>query len=454
MKEHFSLLFRKHGIKDYFFGEMGGNKLDTNDKHYRNPEAVLDLYEKPPLLSWPLLSLQHLFSMFGATVLVPLLVGLDPSIALFSSGIGTILHILITKGRIPAYMSSSFSFIVPSVALMKAAGYAGVAQGTIAVGIVYLIVATIVWIAGSGWIDKALPPIVVGPIVVVIGLSVAGSAADNAMMNNNHYDLKYFGIAMFTLLVTVLFNMYLKGFWSNIAILLGIVCGYILSVALGIVDFSKVVSTPWFKLPAFEFPFVSYTPKKIYWDAILSFAPIAFVTMAEHLGHIMVLDELTHRNFFKNPGLHRTLAGDGTASIFAGLVGGPPITSYGENIGVMAVNKIFSVYVIIGAAVFAALFGFVGKLSALIQTIPGPVIGGISFVLFGVIASSGLRILVDNKVDFNRKRNLMIASVILVIGIGNAYLQIGTFQFTGIGVATVMGILLNLILPREALSEE
>ncbi|MCH4009092.1 MAG: NCS2 family nucleobase:cation symporter [Companilactobacillus sp.] len=414
----------------------------------------MDLYERPPLASWPLLSLQHLFSMFGATVLVPLLVGLDPSIALFSSGIGTILHILITKGRIPAYMSSSFSFIVPSIALMKTAGYAGVAQGTIAVGLVYLIVAAIVGIAGSDWIDRALPPIVVGPIVIVIGLSVAGSAANNAMMNGKHYDLKYFGIAMATMLLTVLFNMYLKGFWSNIAILLGIICGYALSVALGIVDFSKVASTPWFKLPAFEFPFISYHPKQIYWDAILSFAPIAFVTMAEHLGHIMVLDELTHRDFFKNPGLHRTLAGDGTASIFAGLVGGPPITSYGENIGVMAVNKIFSVYVIVGAAVFAALFGFVGKLSALIQTIPGPVIGGISFILFGVIASSGLRILVDNKVDFNRKRNLMIASVILVIGIGNAYLEIGTFQFTGIGVATIMGILLNLILPREALSEE
>ncbi|KRK65288.1 uracil transport protein [Companilactobacillus tucceti DSM 20183] len=428
--------------------------MDTNDKNYRNPDAVIDLYERPPLGSWWLLSLQHLFSMFGATVLVPLLIGLDPGIALFSSGIGTILHILITKGRIPAYMSSSFSFIVPSIALMKTAGYAGVAQGTIAVGLVYLIVALMIAFIGSDWIDKALPPIVVGPIIIVIGLSVAGNAADNAMMNNGHYDLKYFIIAMITLFLTVLFNMYFKGFWSNIAILLGIVCGYIISVAFGIVDFSKVISTPWFQLPNFEFPFISYTPKKIYWDAILSFAPIAFVTMAEHLGHIMVLDELTHRNFFKNPGLHRTLAGDGTASIFAGLVGGPPITSYGENIGVMAVNKIFSVYVIIGAAVFAALFGFVGKLSALIQTIPGPVIGGISFVLFGVIASSGLRILVDNKVDFNKKHNLMIASAILVIGIGNAYLKIGTFQFTGIGVATIVGILLNLVLPKRALSEQ
>jgi uracil-xanthine permease len=428
--------------------------LDTNDKNYRNPDAVIDLYERPPLGSWWLLSLQHLFSMFGATVLVPLLIGLDPGIALFSSGIGTILHILITKGRIPAYMSSSFSFIVPSIALMKTAGYAGVAQGTIAVGLVYLIVALLIAFIGSDWIDKALPPIVVGPIIIVIGLSVAGNAADNAMMNNGHYDLKYFIIAMITLFLTVLFNMYFKGFWSNIAILLGIVCGYIISVAFGIVDFSKVISTPWFQLPNFEFPFISYTPKKIYWDAILSFAPIAFVTMAEHLGHIMVLDELTHRNFFKNPGLHRTLAGDGTASIFAGLVGGPPITSYGENIGVMAVNKIFSVYVIVGAAVFAALFGFVGKLSALIQTIPGPVIGGISFVLFGVIASSGLRILVDNKVDFNKKHNLMIASAILVIGIGNAYLKIGTFQFTGIGVATIVGILLNLVLPKRALSEQ
>lgn len=430
-------------------------EIDVAEKHdYRNPEAVLDVYERPAMPGWIFLSLQHLFSMFGSTVLVPLLVGLNPSIALFSSGVGTLLHILITKGRIPAYMSSSFSFIVPSIALMKAAGYAGVAQGTIAVGLVYLLVATLVGLFGSDWIDKALPPIVVGPVVVVIGMSVAGSAATNAMMNHGHYDLKYFGIAMFTLFLTVLFNMYLKGFWSNIAILLGIVAGYVLSMALGIVDFSKVASTPWLELPAFEFSFVSYQPKQIYWDAILSFAPIAFVTMAEHLGHIMVLDELTHRDFFKNPGLHRTLAGDGTASIFAGLVGGVPITSYGENIGVMAVNKIFSVYVIIGAAVFAALFGFVGKLSALIQTVPGPVIGGISFVLFGVIAASGLRILVENKVDFNLKRNLMIGSVILVIGIGNAYLQIGTFQFTGIGVATVVGILLNLILPQQARSEE
>ncbi|WP_334340832.1 uracil-xanthine permease family protein [Companilactobacillus sp. HBUAS56275] len=427
--------------------------MSKDEEQYRNPDAVLDVYEKPPLSSWAFLSLQHLFSMFGATVLVPLLVGLDPSIALFSSGVGTLLHILITHRKIPAYMSSSFSFIVPMVSLMKTVGYPGVAQGTIAVGCVYLIVSIIVGFAGSDWIDKALPPIVVGPIIVVIGMSVAGSAADNAMMNGSHYDLKYFGIAMFTLFLTVLLNMYLRGFWSNIAILLGIVGGYILSVFCGIVDFSKVATTPWFKLPAFDIMFANYMPHQIYWGAILSFAPIAFVTMAEHLGHIMVLDELTNRDFFKDPGLHKTLAGDGTASIVAAFLGGPPVTSYGENIGVMAVNKIFSVYVVIGAAVFAVLFGFVGKLSALIQTIPGPVIGGISFMLFGVISSSGLRILVDNKVDFNEKRNLMIASVILVIGIGNAYLQMGSFQFTGVGVATVVGIVLNLILPKHALSE-
>ncbi|WP_129044515.1 uracil-xanthine permease family protein [Companilactobacillus metriopterae] len=428
--------------------------MDTNDKNYRNPDAVLDIYDKPPLGSWFILSLQHLFSMFGSTVLVPLLVGLDPSIALFSSGVGTILHILITKRRIPAYMSSSFSFIVPSIALMKTVGFPAVAQGTIAVGAVYLIVALLVGFVGYGWIDKALPPIVVGPIVIVIGLALAGSAATDSTMNNGTYDLKFFGIAMFTLITTVFFNMYLKGFLSNIAILLGIISGYLLSVILGVVNFSKVASSPWFALPSFEIPFINYTPHTIYWGAILSFAPLAFVTMAEHLGHIMVLDELTHRNFFKDPGLHRTLAGDGTASIVAGLLGGPPITSYGENIGVMAVNKIYSVYVIIGAAVFAAVFGFVGKLSALIQTVPGPVIGGISFVLFGVIASNGLKILIDNKVDFSQKRNLMIGSVILVIGIGNAMLQIGSFQFSGIGVATIFGIALNLILPKEARSEE
>lgn len=415
-------------------------------------DVILDVDQRPTPGHWLGLSLQHMFSMFGSTVLVPILVGLNPGIALFSSGVGTLMYLLITKHKIPAYMGSSFSFIVPMLALMKTTGYPGIAQGTIAVGCVYLIVSLIVSAIGSAWIDRVLPPIVVGPIVMVIGLSLAGTAAKDATMNGTHYDLKYFVVALLTLLITIIFNMYFKGFLGLIPILLGIISGYVIACLFGIVDFSGVQAAHWFSLPAFQIPFVSYHPQ-FYWGAILSMAPIAFVTMTEHLGHIMVLDELTGRNYFKDPGLNHTLAGDGTASIIAGFVGGPPVTSYGENIGVLAITRVHSVYVLAGAAVFAIFFSFVGKLSALIESIPAPVIGGISFLLFGVIASSGLRVLIERHVNFDKKRNLMIASVILVIGIGNAYLQLGQYQFSGLAVAAVLGIILNLVLPEEARSE-
>lgn len=416
-------------------------------------DVVLDVNERPGFGRWVGLSIQHMFSMFGSTVLVPILVGLNPGIALFSSGVGTLMYILITKGKIPAYMGSSFSFIVPMIALMKTVGYPGIAQGTIAVGCVYLVVSLVVSMIGSDWIDRLLPPVIVGPIIMVIGLSLAGTAAKDATINAaGHYDLKFFVVALLTLLVTIAFNMFMKGFLGLIPILLGIVVGYVIAVLFGIVDFTPVLHAHWLSLPAFQIPFVNYKPK-LYWGAILSMAPIAFVTMTEHMGHIMVLNQLTERNFFKDPGLNHTLAGDGTASIIAGFVGGPPVTSYGENIGVLAITKVHSVYVLAGAALFAIIFGFIGKLSALIETIPKPVIGGISFLLFGVIASSGLRVLIDNRVDFDKKRNLMIASVILVIGIGNAYLQLGQYQFSGLAVAAVLGIILNLILPKEARSE-
>ncbi|MGU9952687.1 solute carrier family 23 protein [Limosilactobacillus fermentum] len=415
-------------------------------------DVVLDVDERPGTGQWIGLSLQHMFSMFGSTVLVPILVGLNPGIALFSSGVGTLMYLLITRHKIPAYMGSSFSFIVPMMALMKSTGYPGIAQGTIAVGCVYLIVSLIVSRFGSAWIDRILPPIVVGPIVMVIGLSLAATAAKDATMNGSTYDIKYFIVAMLTLLITIIFNMFFKGFLGLIPILLGIVGGYIIACLFGIVKFSGVMSVHWFSLPVFQIPFVNYHPQ-FYWGAILSMAPIAFVTMTEHMGHIMVLNELTDRNYFKDPGLNHTLAGDGTASIIAGFVGGPPVTSYGENIGVLAITRVHSVYVLAGAASFAILFSFVGKLSALIESIPSPVIGGISFLLFGVIASSGLRVMIEDQTDFNEKRNLMISSVILVIGIGNAYLQLGQYEFSGLAVAAVLGIVLNLVLPQKAASE-
>lgn len=421
-------------------------------KKQQSNRVVLDIHDKPAPLQWFGLSLQHLFAMFGATVLVPILVGLNPGIAILSSGVGTLIYILVTQGKIPAYLGSSFAFVVAMQALMKTQGYPAIAQGSVAVGIIYLLVALLISRIGSGWIDKILPPVVVGPVVMVIGLSLAGTAAKDAMMNQNHYDLKFFLVALITLGLTIAFNMLLKGFLSLIPILLGIVGGYLVATLFGLIDFTPVTQAAWLAVPDFELPFISYHPK-LYWSAILGMAPIAFVTMTEHMGHIMVLDELTQRDFFKDPGLHRTLSGDGLASIIAGFIGGPPVTSYGENIGVLAITKVHSVFVIIGAGVLAVIFGFVGKLSALIMSIPSPVIGGISFLLFGVIAANGLRILIENKIDFDKKRNLMIAATILVVGIGGAYLQLGGFQLTGVALATLLGIFLNLVLPKQALNE-
>lgn len=426
---------------------------DNNNNEFRNEEAILDIKDKPKFGQWLVLSIQHLFTMFGATVLVPLLIGINPSIALFASGVGTLVYILCTKAKIPAYLGSSFAFVVTMQALMHQYGYPAVGQGAIVSGLVYVVVAWLISKFGSSWMDQVLPPVVVGPIIIVIGLSLATTAANDAMLNNSHYDIKFFGVAMFTLLITIIFNMFLKGFSSMIPVLLGIICGYLLALTVGIVDLEPVKAAKWFSLPAFNVMFLNYD-FKFYPAAIIGMAPIAFVTMTEHMGHIMVLNKLTKRNFLKDPGLHRTLLGDGLSTIIAGFVGGPPTTSYGENIGVLAMSKVHSVWVLGGAAFFAVVFSFCGKFSALIQTIPGPVIGGISFLLFGMIASNGLRILVDSKVDYEKKRNLIITSVILVIGIGGTYLQLGNFQLTSIALSTVFGIVLNLLLPANAASEE
>ncbi|EHQ8990573.1 uracil permease [Enterococcus faecalis] len=424
-----------------------------SEKEFRNEDAVLDIKDRPQAFHWVGLSLQHLFTMFGATVLVPILVGIDPGIALVSSGLGTMVYLITTKGKIPAYLGSSFAFIAAMQMLMKSDGYPAIAQGAMTTGLVYLIVSLIIKKIGSDWLDKILPPIVVGPVVMVIGLGLAANAANNAMYNNNVYDFKYIAVALITLGLTIFYNMFFKGFLGLIPILLGIVSGYLVALAFGIIDLTPIKEAAWFALPNFEVPFVQYEPK-LYLNAITTMAPIAFVTMTEHIGHLMGLNKLTKRNFFQDPGLSKTLMGDGLAQIVAGFVGGPPVTSYGENIGVLAITRVHSVFVIGGAAVFAVALGFVGKLSALILSIPGPVISGISFVLFGVIAASGLKILIDNKINFDKKKNLLIASVILVIGIGGLVFKVGTFELSSMALATVLGIVLNLILPENARSEE
>lgn len=426
-------------------------------KEFRNPDAVLDIKDKPQGVKWLGLSLQHLFTMFGATVLVPILVGINPGIALFSSGLGTLVYLFVTKGKIPAYLGSSFAFIAAMQMLMKDAGYPAIALGAVTTGMVYLIVSIIVKKAGSAWLDRLLPPIVVGPVVMVIGLGLAANAANQAMYQQlpsgeQLYNVKYIAVALLTLVLTIIFNMYLKGFLGLIPILLGIVCGYVLALLFGIVDVEPIKQAAWFAVPNFQVPFVTYSPK-LYITAIVTMAPIAFVTMTEHIGHLMVLNKLTKRNFYEDPGLNKTLMGDGLAQIVAGLVGGPPVTSYGENIGVLAITRVHSVFVIGGAAALAMILGFVGKLTAIIQSIPGPVIAGISFILFGVIASSGLKILIDNNIDFNKKRNLLIASVILVVGIGGLTFQAGPVAVSGMALATLFGIILNVVLPENAKSE-
>jgi uracil permease len=378
---------------------------------------------------------------------------INPSIALVSSGIGTLVYLVTTKGKIPAYLGSSFAFIAAMQMLMKSDGYPAIAQGAITTGLVYVIVSMIIKRAGAAWLDKILPPIIVGPVIMVIGLGLAANAAQNAMYNDSVYDFKYILVALATLGLTIFFNMFLRGFLGLIPILLGIVGGYLIALAAGIVDVQPIIDANWFGMPSFEIPFINYEPK-LYLNAITTMAPIAFVTMTEHIGHLMVLNKLTKRNFFEEPGLNRTLLGDGFAQIAAGLVGGPPVTSYGENIGVLAITRVHSVFVIGGAAVLAIVLGFVGKLSALILSIPGPVISGISFLLFGVIAASGLKILIDNKIDFDRKKNLIIASVILVVGIGGLVFTVGTFTLSAMALATVLGIFLNLILPDSSRSEE
>ncbi|MBK8157028.1 MAG: uracil permease [Streptococcus sp.] len=400
------------------------------------------------------LSFQHLFAMFGSTVLVPILVGIDPAIALFSSGLGTLAHLTVTKYKIPAYMGSSFAYSATMQMLMKTDGIAAVAQGAIAGGLVYLIVALIVKFAGNAWIDKVLPPIVVGPIIIVIGLSLATTAVNDVMLKDGAYNFTYLLVGMVTLLAVILFNMYGKKIIGIIPILLGLIVGYIFALVGGavtgqsIVDLSGVAKSAWFQVPSFDILFVDYH-FKLYPSAILTMAPIAFVTMTEHFGHVMVLNSLTGRDFFKDPGLDRTLTGDGLAQIIAGFFGAPPVTSYGENIGVMALNKIYSVYVIAGAAVIAVVMSFIGKISALLSSIPTPVIGGISIALFGVIASSGLKILVENKIDFDNKKNLLIASVILVSGIDGLTLQVAGLQITGVAFSTLLGIILYQILPEK-----
>ncbi|WP_137657406.1 solute carrier family 23 protein [Listeria newyorkensis] len=423
---------------------------ETTPENYVKP--VLDIHEKPAWNKWIVLSIQHLFTMFGSTIFVPTVTGLNPSVALISSGLGTLAYLIITRGKIPAYLGSSFAFIAPITMLLTAksgGGPGAVMVGTFSVGVVYAIVALLVYYVGIEWIQRVLPPIVVGPVIMVIGLSLAPSAAAMAMGTNNggEYDYKILLVALITLVVTIVAMMFFKGFFGLIPILCGFVIGYLVSMAFGLVDYTLIQNASLFQVPDFTVPFVNMDPV-VTLTVVLSMAPLAFVTMAEHMGHQLLLNRITNRNFFKDPGLHRSLAADGTASIIASLIGGPPVTTYGENIGVLAITKVYSVFVIGGAAVLAIAFGFIGYINAVITSVPTAVLGGISLLLFGVIATSGLRMMIESRVDLSVNRNMIIASVVLVVGIGGLLVEIGSFKLEGMAMAALLGIILNLVLPE------
>jgi len=392
------------------------------------------------------LGFQHLFAMFGATVLVPLLTGFDPAVALFTSGSGTLLFILITQGKVPAYLGSSFAFIAPIISIASIWGPQYALGGGVAVGLVYAVVALLVARIGTDWIDRVLPPVVIGSVIMVIGLGLAGTAVEMAGLTGGGA-LANSGVrvALFPILVTGLGTMFFKGFFAVVPILIGIIAGYIFALLNGVVDFSPVVEAAWIGLPKFMVP-------KFNWAAIAMVLPVSLVTITEHLGDVLVLSRITGKQFYKDPGLHRTLLGDGLATTWAGLVGGPPNTTYGENVGVLAITGVHQVSVIAVAAGLAVAMSFIQKFGALISTIPSAVMGGVSVVLFGVIAASGMRTLVEAGIDYGDKRNLIISSVILVLGIGGAQLGLGEVKLHGMALAAVVGIILNLVLPKNGTS--
>ncbi len=412
---------------------------------------TIQIEERVPLLQSIPLSLQHLFAMFGATVLVPFLVGLDTSVTLFTSGVGTLLYILITKGKIPAYLGSSFAFIAALSAIL------GVKPGQIAsdqriaiamggcvvVGLIYIAVALAIGKFGTGWIDRLLPPVVIGPVVMVIGLGLARVAVEVMAMQGGtgSYRPEFFYVALAALAIAVLAAQYLKGFLGVIPILIGIVGGYLVALAAGQVTLSGLAQAPAFAVPHFVLPAFDA-------GAILSLAPISLVVITEHIGHLIVTNNVVGRDLVKDPGLHRSLAGDGVATAVSGFLGGPPNTTYGENIGVMAVTRVFSVWVIGGAAVLAIVMSFLPMVGALIRSIPTQVMGGICILLFGIIAAAGVRMLVEARIDYAEKRNLIITSVILIIGIGGAKIHLGSVELGEMSLATYVGVLLNLVLPR------
>lgn len=417
-------------------------------------DLLLDVDQRPSAGKGILLSFQHVFAMFGATILVPLILGMPVSVALFASGIGTLIYMISTGFKVPVYLGSSFAFITAmSLAMKEMGGDVSAAQtGVILTGLVYVLVAASVRFAGTKWIDKLLPPIIIGPMIIVIGLGLAGSAVTNAgLVADGNW--KNALVAVVTFLIAAFINTKGKGFLRIIPFLFAIIGGYLFALTLGLVDFTPVLKANWFEIPGFYLPFNTggaFKEYNLYFGPeTIAILPIAIVTISEHIGDHTVLGQICGRQFLKEPGLHRTLLGDGIATSVSAFLGGPANTTYGENTGVIGMTRIASVSVIRNAAFIAIALSFLGKFTALISTIPNAVLGGMSILLYGVIASNGLKVLIKERVDFSQMRNLIIASAMLVLGLGGAILKLGPVTLSGTALSAMTGIILNLILPYE-----
>lgn len=400
-------------------------------------KRIIQVDEKVPVKLLIPLSIQHMFAMFGASVLVPFVFGINPAIVLFMNGLGTLLFILITKGRAPAYLGSSFAFLAPAGIVISKWGYDYALGCFVAVGFCGCILALIIYKFGSEWINVVLPPAAMGPVVALIGLELAGTAASNAGLKDEVLLPANIIVFLVTLLTAVIGSVVFRGFLSVIPILIAIIAGYVASLACGIVDFSKVAAAPLLALPNFQTP-------KFNMQAIAIVLPVLLVITSEHIGHQIVTSKIVGRDLLKDPGLHRSLFADNFSTMLSGFIGSVPTTTYGENIGVMAMTKVYSVYVIGGAAVLSIICSFIGKMTTLISTIPGPVIGGISFLLYGMIGASGIRILVDAQVDYGKSRNQAMTAVVFVTGLSGISVQLGSIQLTGMVLACVVGMIMGL----------
>ena len=384
-----------------------------------------------------IVGVQFLFVAFGSTVLVPLLVGLDPATALFTAGIGTFIFHLVTKGQVPIYLGSSFAFIAPIISASQQWGMPGTIAGIAGVALVYFLMSALIKWQGRKLLDTLFPPVVIGPVIILIGLSLSPAAVNMAKEN--------WLLAFISLISAILVLVFGRGLVKLVPVVIGIVVGYIVALCMGLIDLSAVATAPWFALP----PMIAHFQlPQFAWEPFVFMIPVAIAPVIEHIGDVYVVGAVAEKDFVKDPGLHRTMLGDGLACLFASFVGGPPVTTYSEVTGAMQITHVTHPHVIRIAAGTAIVFSVIGKLSALLQSIPSAVLGGIMLLLFGSIASVGVQNRINHKVDLNQTRNIIIVSVTLTMGIGGAVLTFGTFSISGIGLSAVVGVLLNLLLPK------